>query len=161
MKSESELVMEVFLVSLLAGLVATAAMTLAELPYWRLWKLTGVFEWHENQVLISKFFRLDVKRLNFPGIFLLHFINGGLGGVGLLLAIKFIPQLSTVPILLLGVFYGFLLWILTLAPIHKPITGLHPWNHPLGKGPALASLGGHALYGLVLGSIFLVTHITI
>ena len=27
----------------------------------------------------------------------------------------------------------------------------------LGKGPALASLGGHALYGLVLGSIFLIT----
>jgi hypothetical protein len=52
MKSESELVMEVFLVSLIAGLVATAAMTLAELPYWRLWKLTGVFEWHENQVLL-------------------------------------------------------------------------------------------------------------
>ena len=24
----------------------------------------------------------------------------------------------------------------------------------LGKGPALASLGGHALYGLVLGSNF-------
>jgi hypothetical protein len=158
---KSKLVMEVFLVSLLAGLVATAAMTLAELPYWRLWKLTGVFEWHENQVLISKFFRLEVKKLNFPGIFLLHFINGGLGGVGLLLAIKFIAQLSTVPILLLGVFYGFLLWILTLAPIHKPITGFHPWNHPLGKGPALASLGGHALYGLVLGSIFLITHITI
>ena len=78
MKSESELVMEVLLVSLLGGLVATAAMTLAELPYWRLWKLTGVFERHENQILISKFFRLDVKKLNFPGIFLLHFINGGL-----------------------------------------------------------------------------------
>jgi hypothetical protein len=41
-----------------------------------------------------------------------------------------------------------------LAPIHKPITGLHPWNRPLGKGPALASLGGHALYGLMLGSVF-------
>jgi hypothetical protein len=66
---------EVFLVSLLAGLVATAAMTLAELPYWRLWKLIGVLEWHENQVLISKLLRLDVKILNFPGIFLLHFIN--------------------------------------------------------------------------------------
>jgi hypothetical protein len=107
--------------------------------------------------LISKLLRLDVKILNFPGIFLLHFINWGLGGVGLLLAIKFVPQLSAIPILLLGLLYGFLLWILTLAPIHKPITGLHPWNHPLGKGPALASLSGHALYGLVLGSIFLIT----
>jgi hypothetical protein len=94
---KTELMIEEFSVSLLAGLTATAAMTLAELPYWKLWKLTGVFEWHENQILIGKFFRLDVKRLNFPGIFLLHFINGGLGGVGLLLAIKFIPQLAQFP----------------------------------------------------------------
>src|SRR3712207_6919415 len=31
----------------------------------------------------------------------------------------------------------------TLVPIHKPITGLHPWNHPLGHWPAIASLIGH------------------
>ena len=117
--------------SLLAGLAATTAMTLIESPFWKRWKLIGVLEWHENQVLISKFCRLDVNELNFPGIFLLHFVNGGLGGLGLLLAIEFIPQLISIPILILGILYGFFLWILTLAPIHKPITGIHPWNHPL------------------------------
>jgi hypothetical protein len=52
--------------------------------------------------------------------------------------------------------YGFILWIITLVPIHKPITGLSPWNHPLGHMPALASLGGHILYGLTLGYIIFV-----
>jgi hypothetical protein len=28
---------------------------------------------------------------------------------------------------------------------------LSPFNHPLGHMPALASLGGHIVYGLVLG----------
>ncbi len=38
-----------------------------------------------------------------------------------------------------------------LVPIHKPITGLEVWNHPLGHYPALVSLGGHAVYGIALG----------
>lgn len=58
---------------------------------------------------------------------------------------------STVSLLLLGMLYGFVLWIVTLVPIHKPITGFSPFNHPLGRMPALASLGGHIVYGLILG----------
>lgn len=54
---------------------------------------------------------------------------------------------------LLGVLYGSILWLLTLAPIHKPITGLSPWNHPLGHSPALASFAGHLVYGIVLAAI--------
>lgn len=46
---------------------------------------------------------------------------------------------------LLGMLYGFVLWIITLVPIHKPITGFSPWNHPLGRMPALASLSGHII----------------
>lgn len=52
-----------------------------------------------------------------------------------------------------GLAYGLLLWMLTLAPIHRPITGLHPWRHPLGRGPALASLAGHFIYGAVLALV--------
>ncbi|MFL6348598.1 MAG: hypothetical protein ACJ72X_09930, partial [Nitrososphaeraceae archaeon] len=54
---------------------------------------------------------------------------------------------------LLGMLYGFVLWIITLVPIHKPITGFSPWNHPLGHMPAFASLGGHIVYGFVLGFV--------
>jgi hypothetical protein len=37
--------------------------------------------------------------------------------------------------------------------IHKPITGLSPWRHPLGKWPVMASLEGHIVYGFILGFI--------
>jgi hypothetical protein len=143
------------LIGLAGGLVATTAMTLMELPFWRMWRLQGVLEWHENQVLISKFLSLDEKQLHFSGIFGLHFLNGALGGLGLvLLALYFRSDLSNFSLIALSVGYGFLLWILTLVPIHKPITGIHPWNHPLGRAPAIASLAGHLLYGIILG-IFL------
>jgi hypothetical protein len=33
---------------IIGGLVSTAMMTLAEIPLWRMWRLYGVFEWHEN-----------------------------------------------------------------------------------------------------------------
>jgi hypothetical protein len=149
------LTIELILSGFIAGIVATTGMTLVELVFWKKWKLIGVLEWHENQVLVSKFFKLDVKMLNFPGIFLLHFANGGFGGIGFFFALILMPHLSSIiPIIPLGIVYGFFLWMATLAPIHKPITGVHPLNHPLGKGPALVSLGGHALYGLVLGIIF-------
>jgi hypothetical protein len=140
---------------LAASLAATTAMTLVEIPFWKKWGIKGVLEWHENQVLVSKLFGVDQSRLDFPGIFLLHFANGSMGGLALLFAIEFVPQLLSIPVMILALLYGLFLWVLTLAPIHKPITGLHPWNHPLGKGPALVSLGGHAIYGLVLGTIFL------
>ena len=33
---------------LVSGIVATAVMTVTEIPSWRKWGLLGVFEWHEN-----------------------------------------------------------------------------------------------------------------
>ena len=53
----------------------------------------------------------------------------------------------------LGLVYGLLVWIVTLAPIHKPITGLSIIHHPLGYFPTLISIGGHVLYGLTLGLV--------
>lgn len=140
---------------LVGGLLATGVMTIIELPFWRRWKLQGVLEWHENQILISRLLRSDERRLNYAGIFSLHFLNGALGGLGLALALYLIPSLYSIQLILLGPAYGFFLWILTLVPIHKPITGIHPWKHPLGRGPAVASLAGHILYGIVLAVVFL------
>ena len=44
--------------SLFAGFVSTAVMTVLEIPFWKRWGLTGILEWHENQILTCKFFRL-------------------------------------------------------------------------------------------------------
>lgn len=142
-------------IGLFAGIVSTAIMTLTEIPSWKKWGLHGVFEWHENQAIIAYVFRLsDNKKIHFREIFILHFLNGILAGI----AFPFILSLfdfstSVTPISLLGILYGFILWILTLIPIHKPITGFSPWNHPLGHRPALASFGGHVAYGFSLGLI--------
>jgi hypothetical protein len=130
-------------------------MTILEIPFWKRWKLIGILEWHENQVLTCKIFRLSDTKNYFGGIFLLHFLNGGLGGIGLLLALVLIPYLQEIPMLIIGLLYAFFLWIITLVPIHKPITRINPWNHPLGKGPIIISLLGHAIYGITLAIIFL------
>jgi len=140
--------------SLFAGFVSTGVMTILEIPFWRRWGLIGILEWHENQILTCRFFRRASNDLHFWGIFLLHFLNGSLGGIGLLLAFILIPALKVIPLLPLGLLYGFFLWILTLVPIHKPITGINPWNHPLGKGPAIVSLSGHTIYGITLVTFF-------
>jgi hypothetical protein len=143
------------LLSFLAGLISTGFMTIIEIPFWKRWKLVGILEWHENQVLTCKIFRLPDNKNYFWGIFFLHFLNGGLGGIGLLLALVLIQPLNQISLLIIGLFYGLFLWIVTLVPIHKPITGINPLNHPLGKGPLITSLLGHVIYGITLAIIFL------
>ncbi len=130
-------------------------MTLTEIPSWKRWGLHGVFEWHENQAIITYVFHLsDNKKIHFREIFFLHFLNGILAGIAFPFIISLLDLSAIVISLpLLGILYGFILWILTLIPIHKPITGFSPWNHPLGHRPALVSLGGHIVYGFVLGLI--------
>ena len=141
----------------IGGLLGTLVMSAIEIIPWRKWGLSGVFEWHENQILIAKFLRLenDNAGLHYLGIFGLHFLNGLLGGMGFYFAITLIDYLAILPLPLLGILYSFFLWVVTLVPIHKPITGLHPWNHPLGHWPAIASLAGHFAYGLVMSLLFL------
>ena len=142
-------------IGLFAGIVSTAIMTLTEIPSWKKWGLHGVFEWHENQAIIAYVFRLsDNKKIHFREIFIVHFLNGILAGIAFLFILSLFDfSTSVTPISLLGILYGFILWILTLIPIHKPITGFSPWNHPLGHRPALASFGGHVVYGFSLGLI--------
>ena len=141
---------------LVSGIVATAVMTMSEIPSWRKWGLWGVFEWHENQILSTRFFHIARNQLNFKYIFFLHFLNGTLAGIAfsLILSILNIP-ITQDYILALSVLYGFSLWIATLVPIHKPITGHSLWNHKLGHLPSIASFIGHLIFGLVLGIVLM------
>ena len=50
---------------LVSGIIATAVMTLTEIPSWRKWGLVGVFEWHENQILATRFFHTAPNELDF------------------------------------------------------------------------------------------------
>jgi hypothetical protein len=154
------------LIGLVGGIISTAAMTLIEIPSWRRWGLHGVFEWHQNQIPSNRLLRpfsyhiqkdKNKTTVHFKGIFFFHFINGSLAGIAFPYIVYFVfaplGAFCTVQVYLLGILYGSILWLLTLAPIHKPITGLSPWNHPLGHLPALASFGGHLVYGIVLAAI--------
>ena len=146
--------------SLLAGLFSTLAISIFEFPFWRKWGLEGVLEWHENQVLFSKFFKTSRMQINYPGLFFLHFINGGLGGIGFYFLLILVPFLSTMVFsigtgIAIGILYGLVLWVLTLLPIHKPITGIDPFKHPLGFGTSITSLIGHLLYGAILAVLMI------
>jgi hypothetical protein len=137
---------------ILGSMVATIIMTLYEIPFWRKWGVRGVFEWHENQILTIRFFGISRGVVPYRGIFSLHFLNGTLGGLLFPFVVTYLVNPNSMMfVTLLGIVYGSLLWIITLVPIHKPITGLAVWNHPLGHYPALVSLGGHVVYGVVLG----------
>ena len=148
---------DIILSGLVSGIVATVVMTITEIPSWRKWGLLGVFEWHENQLLSARFFHIPRNKLSFKYILFLHFLNGSLGGIVFVL----IVSILNIPItwnytLMLSVAYGFALWIATLAPIHKPITGHSVWNHRLGHLPSIASLIGHLIYGLVLSIVIMI-----
>ncbi len=142
-----------------SGIVATAVMTVSEIPSWKKWELRGLFEWHENQLLSIRLFRIPRNKLNFKYIFFLHIVNGSLAGIAypLIMSILDISIASDyVYVLILSLVYGFALWIVTLLPIHKPITGYPVWNHYLGHLPSIASLMGHLIYGLLLGIVLII-----
>jgi hypothetical protein len=144
---------------LFSGMVATAAMTASEIPSWRKWGLLGVFEWHENQLLSSRFFRIPRNKPNFKNIFILHILNGSLAGIAfpfILLLLGISIGSDYVHIFILSLLYGSALWIVTLVPIHKAITGYPVWNHYLGHLPSIASFLGHLIYGFVLGIVILI-----
>lgn len=143
---------------LVSGIVATVVMTVTEIPSWRKWGLQGVFEWHENQLLSAIFFHIPREKISIKYIFFLHFLNGSLAGIAftLILSILDIP-ITRDYVLVSSVVYGFMLWIVTLVPIHKPITGYSVWNHQLGHLPSIASLIGHVIYGFVLGIVIMTT----
>jgi hypothetical protein len=146
--------LNLLLIGVFGSLIATTMMTLYEIPFWRKWGLTGVFEWHENQILWIRFFRTSGSDVHYDGIFFLHFLNGTLGGLLFPFVVPyFVNPDSTMLVTLAGIVYGLLLWLFTLVPIHKPITGLAVWNHPLGHSPAFVSVGGHVIYGVVMGLV--------
>ena len=144
---------------LVSGIIATALMTLTEIPSWRKWGLLGVFEWHENQVFSTRFFHIPRDKLCFKYIFFLHFLNGSLAGIAFPLVLSILDvSITRDYILVPSVAYGFMLWIVTLVPIHKSITGYSVWNHQLGHLPSIASLIGHLIYGLVLGIVIMLIY---
>src|SRR4029079_12289030 len=95
---------------LISGIVATLVMTATEVPSWRKWGLLGVFEWHENQVISTRFFHISNDKPCFKYIFFLNFLKGSLASIWFLLKISIL----NIPItgqcfVLLSLTYGLVL----------------------------------------------------
>lgn len=72
------------------------------------------------------------------------------------LVVAVLPWLNRLGPLTLGAAFGLILWVLTLAPIHRPVTGVALTRHPLGWRPVALSIALHILYGVVVA--LLVSH---
>lgn len=130
----------------LAGVVATFAMLVAEVPMVRRFGFRGVFEWHEIQASLSRL--RPHAQTSSRAILLVHFLAGGVAGVFFATAVFiFRYELS---LAVQGLAFGVLLWVVTLG-IHHAVTDVHPWKNDMGSGPVAASLVGHLAYGAALG----------
>lgn len=131
---------------LLAGIVATGAMTLTEIPARARWGLEGLLEWQENQTIASRITRRHVEEVVVPGL-ALHVLHGLLAGIVFVLILPLFPP--EFPLWVLGPGYGIVLFAITLV-IHKPITGRAPWSGSLGSVALAISLWSHMIYGATL-----------
>jgi len=138
---------------IMAGAPATAAMLLVEIPAWKMWGLPGVMEWQENQGIAERVLHRPEKTLVAPGL-ILHFLHGWLAGIVFAIFIS-ITTLG-LPIPLLGLAYGLLLWLLGLV-IFKPIIGERIPSGLLGRIAISVNLAGHVVYGSVLGILMVLS----
>lgn len=136
-------------VGIAAGLFSTAAMSLTEYPIWRRWGMEGVSEWHLNQALMARLLHRPPQDLVFQGL-ILHFVHGAVAGIVFVLILPIFSQ--GIPVVEAGVAFGLLLWVIAML-IMKPVTGIGLRNHHMRLLPLVVSLGGHLLYGILLGLV--------
>lgn len=118
-------------------------------------RLPGIFEWHENQMLTVKFLRLqndqsplswhtwtllDKWSIGRHRILFSHYIHRLLG------YFTFDTFRNAIQFLFVD--------RCPCANSSQLQAGLHPWNHPLGHGLAIAGLAGHFAYGRALSLSF-------
>ncbi|MDT7878761.1 MAG: hypothetical protein RQ862_09430 [Candidatus Caldarchaeales archaeon] len=75
-------------------------------------------------------------------------LNGGLAAMVYVAAAVSLGLVLYIDPLVLGILYGVVLWILTLYPIHEPITGISIHRHPLRHKPIILSILVHIVYGV-------------
>jgi hypothetical protein len=138
-----------------AGCVATAVMSFLQLPFWRANGLEYVLEWHENVGIVKRLFKKISEEKALAYSFFFHFLNGGLAAAAYNIFLNFFELLNVFGPFLLGCLFGIFLWVFTLAPIHRPLTGLPVFGHPLGAGPIVLSVVLHMLYGVIVTVVIL------
>lgn len=139
------------LIGVFSGFLATTPMTIFEVIPFKFFGTEGVLEWHENLKILTRLFH--GLEPSFLGIFTLHFLNGALAAVPLPFVLAWLNTSSLIIIVWYSLIYGLIVWIVTLYPIHKPLTGYDPLKHPMGLLPLVSSLIGHMIYGTISGLV--------
>ena len=134
-------------IGFIAGILPTVAMSIFEYPFYKKWGLKGVYELHESEMMFCKLANREFHNKISSFGFLTHVINGSLLSIPF---VFYISYTNTFPTILLGILYSVIVWIVTLLPVHKLITGESLSESPFGYKPALISVSGHAIYGLIL-----------
>jgi hypothetical protein len=111
--------------------------------------MEGVSEWHLNQALMARLLHRPPQDLVFQGL-TLHFVHGGLAGIIFALILPIFSR--RIPIVDASVAFGLFLWVIAML-IMKPVIGIGFRNHPMRRLPLVVSLGGHLLYGILLGLV--------
>ena len=138
-------------IGFLAGILPTVVMSIFEYPFYRKWGIKGVYELHESEMLFCKLTNRDFQNKISSFGLLTHMINGSLLSIPF---VFYINLVNTSPTILLGIIYAIVVWIVTLLPVHKFITGESLSENPFGYKPALVSIFGHAIYGLILAQSY-------
>ncbi|MFW9778222.1 MAG: DUF6789 family protein [Candidatus Heimdallarchaeota archaeon] len=127
------------------GILATGIMSIGNILVWRKWGFQGVLEWDESKGMIEKLLRRPIQETNIL-VYLLHFFNGGLLAVPFLVLVSWLKMENI--LVVVGVIYALIVWLVTLAPVHKWLTGNNLFSYPKF---VYISIGNHLLYGLILG----------
>ena len=86
-------------VGLVSGIFSTFVMTVFEIPFYRLWGIKGVYEFHESEMMISKLLKRSFSgKLSGMGM-MMHMLNGSM------LAVPFVFYMTitnTIPSAFMG-----------------------------------------------------------
>jgi hypothetical protein len=128
------------LVGLVAGFAATGCMTAWEVLFFRRYGLEACLDWDVNQHLISMVNRRSPEA-NLTAGLAMHFTVGI--GVGASFG-SFVHSDNGPSLVWIALVLGLVLWLL-LLPMRRIARGAAP-----RAMPAIVSLVGHAIYGIVL-----------
>ena len=134
-------------VGFITGILPTLIMSIFEYPFYRNWGIKGIYELHESEMMFCKLTNREFKnKISSLGLFT-HMINGSLLSIPF---VFYINLTNTSPTIFLGIIYAIVVWIITLLPVHKFITGESLRENPFGYKPAIVSILGHVIYGFIL-----------
>ena len=135
------------IIGLISGIFPTIVMSIFEFPFYKIWGIKGVYELHESEMMVCKLMKRKFQNnISHMGI-LTHLLNGSLLSVPFVI---FINLTNTNPSIIIGILYSVVIWLVTLLPVHKLITGESISENPYGYQPALVSIIGHFIYGIML-----------